>query len=288
MRLPRISLDHVGTLVHDLSRAADRWEALGFRLAPVSRQRGPLPGRNESAAWATANRCAIFSRGYLEVIGVVDPGGFNPWSNYLSRSEGTHIVALRVPDIERAFANVPAKASVHSPVERDRRLMAGLDERTLRFRHIFSRDESYPEGRWILIEHLTPEVLWEPSFTVHPNGARALAAAFVVADDLAAAALRVANLTGLGARLAGPDTLRVVLPEGGEILIFARSAFAARFGVHLASEPDFAGAAVEFADREAAIALMRKSGVPVRSVEGRAFVPPEFANGMVLELRQAG
>src|SRR3954466_7158422 len=90
------SLDHLGAIVQDLAAGASRWEKLGFSLSPVSRQGGRMPGRDIDSLWATANRCAIFNKGYLELIGVVDETAFNPWTRFLSRFEGLHLLALRV------------------------------------------------------------------------------------------------------------------------------------------------------------------------------------------------
>ena len=44
----------------------------------------------------------------------------------------------------------------------------------MRFRNIFSEDARWPEGRIIVIEHQTPEILWRPELLEHPNGATAL------------------------------------------------------------------------------------------------------------------
>ena len=53
----------------------------------------------------------------------------------------------------------------------------------MRFRNIFSRDADCPEARYIVIEHQTPELLWQPELMQHENGAYGLEEAWLVADD---------------------------------------------------------------------------------------------------------
>jgi len=84
------ALDHLGAIVRNLAEGAARWEKLGFALSPTSRQGGKMPDRNEEGPWATANRCAILQKGYLELIGVVDETAYNPWTKFLARFEGLH------------------------------------------------------------------------------------------------------------------------------------------------------------------------------------------------------
>jgi len=46
-----LALDHIGVIGHDLTSAAARWERLGFTLAPLSRQRGAVPGHAGVQPW---------------------------------------------------------------------------------------------------------------------------------------------------------------------------------------------------------------------------------------------
>ena len=64
------------------------------------------------------------------------------------------------------------------PVQRARSTPAG----EMRFRNIFSEDARWPEGRIIVIEHQTPEILWRPELLEHPNGASALRQCLFVSD----------------------------------------------------------------------------------------------------------
>ncbi len=278
------SLDHLGAIVRDLGAGAARWEKLGFLLSPVSRQRGKMPGRDEDGPWATANRCAILQRGYLELIGVVEPALYNPWTKFLDRFEGLHLLALRVPDADAAFAELSRRTgTLNAPVQRARNLDVDGVEKTMRFRNIFSRDEAYPEGRYIVLEHQTPEYLWQPRYQTHPNGAIALEAALVCAEDVPAQRKRLETLVGAPA-LEGTDGVQRFAPAGGgRIELHGAEAFAARYGWKPPALPAFAGVEVRFADRERAAAHMEDNGIPVQRGE-EWLVAPAHTNGFMLRL----
>src|SRR5258708_23574509 len=67
------SLDRVGIAVPDLAAAASVYERLGFHLTPLQQQAGPLEPDGPVVAWGGANRCAMLARGYLEILGILDP-----------------------------------------------------------------------------------------------------------------------------------------------------------------------------------------------------------------------
>ena len=181
-----LSLDHVGFMVRDLDAGEARWRKLGFTLAPRSPQMGATPDCAVMAPWATSNHCAMFARGYLELIGITDPARHNPWTAFLDRFEGIHITAFRCADAESAYAGLARRAEgFDPPLQRRRDAPYGDGVREFRFRNIFSQDDRYPEGRFIVIEHQTPEVIWQPALMTHPNGAVAFEEVVFCADPAA-------------------------------------------------------------------------------------------------------
>ncbi len=283
----KASLDHTGAIVEDLAVGAARWEKLGFTLSPQSRQSGRMPGRDEEGPWATANRCAIFQRGYLELIGVVDAGCFNPWTRFIGRFEGLHLLALRVANADAAYAALSERTdTLNPPVQRARRLDVDGTIEAMRFRNIFSRDEAYPEGRYIVLEHQTPEFLWQRRFMSHPNGAQALSAALVCADDVPAQRARLEIVTGVSSQN-GTDGIERFFPSGGGCIeLHATAAFEKRYGWRPVSTPCFAGVEVSFASREQARTLMAHNGIAVKTRGDEWFVTPSDTNGFILRLTQ--
>jgi len=258
-------LDHTGHMRADLDAGAAAWERLGFRLSPETPQQGRAPGGEGLQPWATANRCAILQRGYLELIGLRNPDRFNPWAHFMARHEGLHIAAFRCESADRAWPRM-APLGFDPPLQRARATPAGA----MRFRNIFSRDACWPVGRIIVIEHQTPEVLWRPELMDHPNGASALAQCLLVSEQPDALAAR------LGAFGADPAGYAVLSADG----------FAGLFpGETPPPAPCMAGHVVAFADLDRAVRHIEGNGVAVRRDRlGRPFIGRASNNGAVMAL----
>ena len=262
-------LDHTGQMRADLDAGAEAWARLGFRLSPETPQQGAVPGESGMRAWATANRCALFRRGYLELIGLRAPERFNPWAGYMARHEGMHIAAFRCASADGAWPGLAALGFA-PPAQRARLTPAG----EMRFRNIFSKDAAWPEGRIIVIEHETPELLWLPELLDHPNGAAALAHCLFVSDRAEALAdrLRALGADAEGWRALAPEAFQTLFP-----------------GERPPGLPCMAGHAVAFADLGRAVGLMERNGVRVRqTADGRPFVGGDDNNGAVMLLLQDG
>lgn len=283
-----IALDHIGAMVRDIEAGADAWRRLGFVLSRRSPQMGFTGPGGALETWATANHCAVFRRGYLELIGVVDPARFNPWARFLDRYEGVHITAFRCPVADAAYAALAERVEgFDPPVARKRDAPWGASEtREMRFRNIFSRDDAWPEGRFIVIEHQTPEVLWQEALMEHPNGARAFLEAFLCADDPAPTARRLGRLLDVEPESPAPGELLFRASGGGALRLFDPAALARRFpGAVPPASPCMIGGAVAFADPAAAAGLMRAAGAAPEQTQGRLWVRPEHANGTLIEIR---
>lgn len=134
----------------------------------------------------------------------------------------------------------------------------------VRFRNMLSRDQVCPEGRWIVIEHCTPEFLWQERYLDHPNGALALEEVTLVGgEDL-------------------PMLVSVFAPSN--VAVSAPDEFRARYGWIPPSLPAFGAATVRFADREAVARLMEANGAAVRRAQRTWFVIPDDGNGFVMKL----
>ena len=280
-----LSLDHVGFMLRDLDAGVERWEKLGFKLSRRSPQMGRVPGETEMAPWATSNHCAMFREGYLELIGVTNPENFNPWTRFLDRFEGPHITALRCQNADDAYAALNERIDhFDPPLQRLRNAPYGDGERPFRFRNIFSQDEHYLEGRFIVIEHQSPEVIWQEDLMVQPNGAKSLRELVFVAKPGDGTLDRLTRISG-EATVDGENG-RLMLGGGGILSVVDPQGFVARYpGVPIPPCPAVATAVVEVEDLNALAALLSTNGISVReAAEGAGiWVPPEVANGAVIE-----
>lgn len=190
------SLDHIGVAVPDLEAAAETYRRLGFQLTPLQQQAGPLEPGGPVIRWGSANHCAMLRQGYLELIGIVDPALYdNQLSRFLARYHGIHIMALGIADAEAAVERLRRSGLVVSgirPMQRPVATPEGTSE--VRFKRVPLADA--PEGRIQLIEHLTPELMWQDHLLAHPNRAVALTETVLCVADIAETAERFTRLAG--------------------------------------------------------------------------------------------
>ena len=205
-----LTLDHVGLCTRDLPALTAAWERMGFALSPYAQQSGKRTPDSETEPFGTANRCAFLTHGYIELLGLVDPALFaNGVDRFLARYTGAHICAFGMTDAEGNLARlraagvpIPGIAWLQRPVE------AGGP--IARFARLPFPDA--PEGRIQLVQHLTPELVWDRRWMAHRNGAEALECCILAAADPAETIARLSRLTGLPAE---PDALagfRLTLP----------------------------------------------------------------------------
>jgi hypothetical protein len=284
-----LALDHVGLCARDPAPLWAAWERMGFALSPVAQQSGKRRPDGPTEPFGSGNRCAFLRHGYVELLGILDDSLFaNGLDRFLARYTGAHIVALGMDDAEgnlgrlrRGGLEIPGIAWLERPVE------AGGP--IARFARLPFPDA--PEGRIQLVQHLTPELVWDARWMGHSNGAIALESTILTAANPAETIARLSRLAGLpaepdpvaGFRLrlpgavgaAGPHApametqIRVLPPEAlGRVLP----------GVETPSQPFIAGMVIRTED-QAQRAAGVLAGLPTRTCPLGRMVPPEAAGG---------
>ena len=251
-------LDHVGHFVPDLGAAAAALEALGFVLTPYSAQATP------EGPTGTANRCVMLEQGYVELLApVADTPHARRLREAMARYAGVHVLALGTPAAAEEHARLARHGFAPLPlVNLEREVELDGEMRAARFEVVRVPPEAMPEGRVQLVEHRTPECLWQERWLAHANGVAALAAAFVVADDPPAVAARWARFAALAPRPAG--TL-VRLPTARGELVFGRRKDLARLLGDAPEAPALAGYALACRDPRRLLARCRRAGVVARA-----------------------
>ena len=216
MAANRITLDHVAVVVPDLDGARHAYERLGFRLTPLGEHKGPLRPGGPVEPWGTGNHCAMFRDGYLEVLGITDPT--RPHDHIQARLEryaGLSLIALGCDDVAAsarglAERSVPLAGGV-SEMERD--IPCEGELRCARFRFSFLEDGFFPEAHCFYIQHLTPELLWQPALLDQANGVVALGGVTVCATDPGDTAARLEKVLGVAPK-EGEGRARFELDRG--------------------------------------------------------------------------
>jgi catechol 2,3-dioxygenase-like lactoylglutathione lyase family enzyme len=272
-------LDHIGIAAPDLAAAASVYERLGFNLTALQQQAGPLEPDGPVVLWGSANRCAMLEEGYLEIIGIVDPALYdNQLGQFLARYHGIHIMALGVDDAEAQLKRLrQAGLAVKGIRPMQRKVATPSGESEVRFKRVPLADA--PEGRIQLIEHLTPELMWQAHLLAHPNRVVALTETVLCVADIAVAEDRFRRLTGIvplrhgAARIFAFASGRLVLCDPASLRDFMTEATPPTL-------PWFAGFSVATDDGNAAVRqILRRNGVPHAEHGAVLVVPPEAACG---------
>ena len=205
-----LALDHVGLCAADPAPLWAAWERMGFVLSPVAQQSGRRHPDQPVEPFGSGNRCAFLRHGYIELLGILDPDLFlNGLDRFLARHAGGHILALGMDDAEGNLARlrrgglaIPGIAWLERPVEPGGPIA--------RFARLPLPDA--PEGRVQLVQHMTPDLVWNPAWMGHRNGVVALEAAILAVASPAETIARLSRLSGLPATPDPVAGFRLTLP----------------------------------------------------------------------------
>ncbi len=138
----------------------------------------------------------MLAEGYLEILApTLDTPHAARVRELMKLYDGIHLVCYGTPDAAAEQARLAAHGFSPDPLVELRRKIDTGEE--VGFRVAYVPREKMPECRAQYCEHLTPEVVWKDHHDKHKNGALALAAAYLVAEDPAATAARWADFSGL-------------------------------------------------------------------------------------------
>src|SRR5580692_10497008 len=215
-----VFLDHTAFFVPAMDAAADALERCGFRLTPFTVQTNREGGATVPSG--TGNRCAMLKNGYLELLTATSD---TPLSAQLRERiadhAGLHLAAFTTADAAAEHRRLAAAGFPTLPLV-DMRRPVGDD--FARFTIARIAHGTMPEGRAQFLTHHTEPLVWLPDMLDHPNGAEALTALWIAADDPAEPAERFAQFTGRPARDEGAVTT-IALDRGA--LNFATPAYLA-------------------------------------------------------------
>ena len=214
----KLVLDHIGVGVRDLDRGREAYARLGFALTPRSVHRGSLTPGGPVVAWGSANHCAMFDEGYLEIIGPSPPDATGSIRDMVERYEGAHIVAIGCEDSQKiyeAFSVLGLPVQPPRLLERDAPYgVAGDETRPASFRNAMFDPAVFDEGWLFYIQHLTPDVLWQPHQLAQPNGVVALREIYFCAPGAEAVAAKFAPMLRSVPEKHGPGEWRLPLVRG--------------------------------------------------------------------------
>lgn len=276
-------VDHSILGVADLEAARAAYQALGFTITPRGRHIG----------WATANYCIMFERDYIELLGIVEPGGYSAGLDAILEDQGEGLLklALRSEDASRSHAFLAGHGLAAEPVKELARELE-LPEGTVlpQFRLVHPTAPATPGLASFICQHLTPDMVWQKQWTRHRNTATGVRSYAILADDPSALAEGWVRLFGAEAvRRDGPwlcvetGTARLDFLPWGEL----PAAFA---GVEFARPQAgrILGMTVTVADLVEAAVCLAEAGVACMRTDEGLTVLPESACGAAVAFVQEG
>jgi catechol 2,3-dioxygenase-like lactoylglutathione lyase family enzyme len=201
-------IDHTLIGVRDLEAARTAWARLGLQVTPRGRHIG----------WGTANYCIMLERGYIELLGIVDPAQFtNNLETFLEQREGLLGLAFNSRDADATTAWLKAQG-LHPEGPRDLKRALEMPDGDLlpAFKLVHLPPEETPGLRAFFCQHLSPEIIRGRNWIVHALRAVSLESVVSVIADPAAAAPAYRKLFGEDA--VGASDGAVTVRTGGGLL----------------------------------------------------------------------
>ncbi|MEM7169337.1 MAG: VOC family protein [Pseudomonadota bacterium] len=276
-------VDHALVGVRDLEGARTAFQRLGFTITPRGRHIG----------WGTANYCVMFQEDYLELLGILDSNQFtNNLDRFLAKREGLLGLAFASRDVT-ALRESLADQDIPSDGPKDLKRILELPggEALPAFSLLYPSPGTTPGLSAFVCQHLTRDLVWQPHWTKHLNGAVGLHELVTVVDDPGGLALDYARLfgedqvavsDGLVRVQAGACQLIFVLPAGLTDL------YPADLALQKVEEPWMAGLTIGVSAIDTTAGHLRSQGIDLLETRaGRLLVPPEQACGVLLEFVEA-
>jgi Glyoxalase-like domain len=237
-----IFLDHVAHFVRDADAAMRALARAGFAPTPLSMQVNPDPAGGPPRPTGTGNITAMLAEGYIEALFKTSDTALSAeLDNAIRRYPGVHLVAFAVADASAAHGRLAAAGFRVRPLvhmERPVATLAGKGNAAFTVARVEAGELA--EGRIQILTHHTEEMVWQPRWLAHPNGALALQRVVIVVEDLQKAAQRYARFTGRQAGALADG--RRIEPDRGCLDLVERRAFERRLpGIAIPSLP-FIGA----------------------------------------------
>ena len=255
-----IFLDHVGHFVPDREAASRALARCGFAPTPVSIQVNP-----DGTPTGTGNVCAMFARGYIEVLFKTAATPLAPELDIsMARYPGVHLAAFAVADATKAHARLGAAGFALRPLVHFQR---PVDAETGRAMAAFTvarvERSAMAEGRIQTLTHHTEDAVWQKRWLAHPNSARGLASVVIAVADVEEAAARFVRFTD---RRASPTPSgQVVALDRGRVELVSPAAFEAMLPEIAIPGLPFIGAyGIVVASPDAAEALLSRAGLRTR------------------------
>jgi catechol 2,3-dioxygenase-like lactoylglutathione lyase family enzyme len=279
-------LDHVVHAVRDLEAAEAFYRRLGFTVG--ARNRHP---------WGTHNRLVQLPGFFVELLAVAEPKkivaqapgkfSFGAFNRDFLGADGEGLSCLVLESTDPGAEKTTFDAAGFGSFELLNFSRAGKradgSDTEVGFSIAFARDPDSPHTAFFTCLQKRPENFWSPDLQRHENGARAIAACALVAENPSDHHVFLETFTGMRAPRPSSLGLRFETPRGVVLALDPRG-FADMFGREAPHGPGLRIAALSFAvgDLAEAGSLLERNAIAVRRHREKLVIGPDAAFGAVL------
>ncbi|HUP94114.1 MAG TPA: VOC family protein [Burkholderiales bacterium] len=278
-----INVDHVAHFVPDSERAAAALTQLGFTLTPFSVQAHRLTPDGPLVPAGTGNRCVMLERGYIEfLVPLAETPVADQLRTAMQRYVGVHLIAFGTAAAEKDHARLVHEGfAPQVPIALQRPIATEGGTDTARFTVVRVAPGTMPEGRIQYCQQVTPELVWQPRWLTHANGATALTSVLLCVADPAETAQRYARYTGLAT--AARNAAWEIETARGRLVFVDDATLTRALGVRAPALPWIAGYSLASQDLAATREYLQAAGIVAAELPGKLMVTlPEALGGLVL------
>lgn len=291
-------IHHPGLVAENIDAAVAQYERLGFLFTPLSIAKISVKPNEEPVYFGVGNRTAIFEKNFFEIVGVIDQARWQQITKAqrgpfdlderLNLYQGLHIMHFGADDLEvvrQRFQRHDLPCSEIATLRRNVQTAEG--ERMMEAKTLHFPKGANPEALMQVAQHVTPELVLQPRYVQHRNGARMLTEMIVCTstpEDLAAKYSRYTGhrvvrkdagfLLNLGysrVLVVTPEQLRRIVPDFTPPVL-----------------PFLAGFAVATSSVDEARSVLQKAGIPFVQADGRLVVAPKDGCGSAVLFESMG
>ena len=279
----QIFLDHVGSFVGDLDRAATTLRRLGFEPSAVSRQRN-VAADGTVLLSGTSNRLVRLRRGFLEFLASTSD---TPLAEQLRRAlakyEGLHLIAFSHADLEAQRARlVEVGFDMQSMVRLRGRTTDPDRHDEVAWSILRTMPHVMPEGRIQFVYPHMPDLSWPSGSTDHPNHADGLTCVILCVEEPDETKDRFGAYLGRT-----PDSVGVTTDRGRVHIVGPEDAGDFLPNFVPPSLPCIAAVTVMTTDLDETLRVVRNNGiVPLGQRDGILWISPTDALGCYLGFHQ--
>lgn len=251
-----LRIDHIGILGPCIEELVLEMRLLGFSIVgPAELTAVDAVGRRVRLGQHSAH--VMFGDDYIELTCVDSPDPGHHLEHFLHPPWGIRLLLLASDDIERAHARCEHRQLAPGAVQQASRRIGYADDAEAGFRWFGLPASDWPETLVAFVQHLTRELVFDPSVSTHANGACCLTRLYYVGAELPE---RYRHLAG-----DGPHRIETIEPGSEK----------EAFGFPPDRTSPIAGVGVGVLDIDATAEVLEASNIDVRPV----------ANGLSTQLR---